>query len=426
MGKKAAVSILMILLTILVMNALYKIPSGEIISQTNDKITITILAGQSTTDAGTEAMMEEVLEKRFPDINFEWICVGWGDQFASQAEGKFVSGDVPDILIGKAQDVENFWKREMIVPIEGSAPSKIEEQSMKLVTKGNDVYGLPYTESFQGVFYNKEIFKKYSLDVPKTTEELEHIITVLKANGIIPFACHFQESWKVGNMTMQFFMNDIFAENPTWGDEFRQGYRSFQDNSIVKKLFLNNKYILDNSFEDAIQIDQYECDIRFAKGEAAMYLTGTWSLQGASQVVPNSQIGIFPYPNESGDAKLLVETNITFMKGNTGKHEEIVEEILDEIASDQSLAKEIVDYTHSKSTLKELRTYGEIVIQEDVNTYQQKNEVRNVMLGNTQLVWNYQNDVAKETLLWLQGKKKLNEVFVYADENRKESSLNAK
>jgi len=41
--------------------------------------------------------------------------------------------------------------------------------------------------------------------------------------------------------------------------------------------------------------------------------------------------------------------------------------------------------------------------------------------GNGQLIWTYQNQLAAETLSWLQGKKELSEVFSFADENRNNS-----
>ena len=76
----------------------------------------------------------------------------------------------------------------------------------------------------------------------------------------------------------------------------------------------NNRNILERSWEDALSIDQYESDNRFAGGQAAMYLTGSWSLQFANQYNRGDEFGIFPYPNEHGDARLLRETNVTFME----------------------------------------------------------------------------------------------------------------
>lgn len=87
--------------------------------------------------------------------------------------------------------------------------------------------------------------------------------------------------------------------------------RATQRYEIVLK---NNQFILNHTWEDAFQIDQFECDSRFVRGEAAMYLTGSWSMQFSSQYGKDIDFGIFPFPNQTGDAKLIKETNMTFMK----------------------------------------------------------------------------------------------------------------
>lgn len=77
---------------------------------------------------------------------------------------------------------------------------------------------------------------------------------------------------------------------------------------------MQDRYILEASWPDALDINQFESDSRFAQGEAAMYLSGSWSMQFSSQYDTGMEFGIFPYPNETGDSRLIKETNLTFMK----------------------------------------------------------------------------------------------------------------
>ena len=46
-----------------------------------EPVTLTVLAGQSTTDAGIEEMIDEALAKAYPNITLEWECVDWGNDF---------------------------------------------------------------------------------------------------------------------------------------------------------------------------------------------------------------------------------------------------------------------------------------------------------------------------------------------------------
>lgn len=152
-----------------------------------------------------------------------------------------------------------------------------------------------------------------------------------------------------------------------------------------------------------------------------MYLTGCWSLQAISQVTQDINIGIFPYPNEKGDAKLVKETNLSFMKGAHTRQSELVDRILMEFASNQEMAKEIADFTKGESTLISLQDYRITEVQEDTNLYEKEGRVIDVTIGNMQLIWDFQSDVAEEELIWLQGKKTLGEVLYYADSNIQDS-----
>ena len=73
----------------------------------DEQITLSVLAGQSTTDAGIEDMIDEALAAKYPNIKLEWECVDWGKDFQPKMQVYMQSG-VPDIMIGKAQDIATY------------------------------------------------------------------------------------------------------------------------------------------------------------------------------------------------------------------------------------------------------------------------------------------------------------------------------
>ena len=383
-----------------------------------EKITLSVLAGQSTSDAGVEDMIDEWMAQHYPQVSLSWECVDWGDKFHQQMQGRFAAGDVPDIMIGKAQDVQAYARLGNLGSIPERCSRKTEDEARKLVSVNGKVYGMPYNAWYQGVIYNKNLFKAYDLHPPKTTEELQHIIAVLEQNHIVPFASHYQESWKVANMTMQYMMNDIFTDNPAWGDDFRSGKSDFGGNEKVIKSYENNRFILEHSWKDALQIDQFESDDRFTQGEAAMYLTGSWSMQFANQYGDDIDFGIFPYPNEAGDAKLIRETNMTFMKSADTSQEELIDDIFFSLLEDQELLQEILSFTKSSSVVKGIEPVYRNRIQADIDRYEKEGKVIDVTVGNAQLVWRFQNMMAQQQLLWMKGGKSLDEILAYADQNR--------
>lgn len=387
-----------------------------------EPVTLSVLAGQSTSDAGIEDMINEWMEEEYPQVTLEWECVDWGDGFNSKIQGRFAAGDIPDIMIGKAQDVQTYARTGNLGEISARCSGKIEPWALETVTSDGKVYGVPYNAWYQGVIYNKGIFEELDLEPPETEEELDQVTERLKEAGIVPFAAHFQESWKAANMTMQYMTNDIFRNTPDWGDQFRSGSQNFSGNEVIRHCFENNRKILENSWEDALQIDQFESDSRFTQGEAAMYLTGSWSMQFASQYGEDQEFGIFPYPSQNGEAYLIRETNMTFMKSADSEYGDLIDEIFSDLLTEQDLAQEILAFTQSSSAIKGITPVYENKLQSDIDWYIENGKVTDASVGNAQLTWEFQDKVAVQQLLWLRGETSLDSVLRYADDNRTFSS----
>lgn len=396
---------------------------SDIAEDEQETIYLSVLAGQSTPDAGIEDMIDEKVAEILPNVRLEWECVDWGENFDAELNARFAAGDVPDIIIGKAQDAKHYYATGNLAAIEPELLTEIEDAAKETVTVDGVAYGMPYNSWYQGVIYNKKIFGEYKLPVPKTRQELAKVVAVLEQNGEVPFAAHFQENWSVGNTTMQFMLNNIFSGNSLWGEEFRNGTQSYSDNDVVKDCMECNQYILEHTWEDALAVDQAICDNRFDNGEAAMYLTGTWSLQFSNQYEKSDDYGIFPYPNLTGDSKLIRETNMTFMKSASTEYSDEVDSIFEALLSDEELMGEILNYTQTFSVKKGYDSAFKSCLQEDISTYEKTEEIIEATVGNTQLIWFFQNDVAAQELLWLQGNRTLDEVLLYADLHRKESII---
>lgn len=413
---------LLITIGIMLMTVLTSCGTREGDEPEREQIKLSVLAGQSTSDAGIEDMIDEWMEEEYPDVTLEWECVDWGDGFNSKIQGRIAAGDIPDIIIGKAQDVQTYARTGNLGEISEQCSRKIESWALDTVASGGKVYGVPYNAWYQGVIYNKGIFEELDLEPPETEEELDQVTERLKEAGIVPFAAHFQESWKAANMTMQYMTNDIFRNTPDWGDQFRSGSQNFSGNEVIRRYFENNRKILENSWEDALQIDQFESDSRFTQGEAAMYLTGSWSMQFASQYGEDQEFGIFPYPSQNGEAYLIRETNMTFMKSADSEYGDLIDEIFSDLLTEQDLAQEILAFTQSSSAIKGITPVYENKLQSDIDWYIENGKVTDASVGNAQLTWEFQDKVAVQQLLWLRGETSLDSVLRYADDNRTFSS----
>lgn len=238
-------------------------------TSSGEKVTLSVLAGQSTTDAGIEEFIDAALEKKYPEIKLEWECVDWGNDFQPKMQQYMQSG-LPDIMIGKAQDVSTYAPKGVLGEIDETYLDRGLDAARENVTVDGKTYGLVYNAMYQGVYYNKQMFKDNGWSVPETQEDLQKIIDDCKAKGITPFASHMVDTWSIGNVTMQFMMNDVFNKDESWGDEFRNGETSFSDSKEAQTAYQYNKLIYDNTFPETFSTEQTDCDAKMVQGEAAM------------------------------------------------------------------------------------------------------------------------------------------------------------
>lgn len=389
-----------------------------------DEVTLTVLAGQSTTDAGIEDMIDEALAEKYPEVTLEWECVDWGNDFQPKMQQYMQSG-LPDIMIGKAQDVATYAPLGVLGTIDDTYLDKGLDAARENVTIDGSTYGLVYNALYQGVYYNKTMFKENGWEIPKTMDDLQKIIDDCNAKGITPFASHMVDTWSIGNVTMQFMMNDVFNHTPDWGDQFRDGKVSFSEDKNMQTAYQYNKLIFDNTFPETFSTEQTDCDAKMVLGEAAMKVSGSWSIQNFLDIDENFDFGIFPFPNQTGDSKLIFEPNITVMTSAATEHQDAVDKVLDVLTSDTELATEIYDYTKTASMLKDVSPTFDNPSQEDIDKYAASGDIVDVTLGNNQLVWGgFQEENAKYIASWLQGEISFEDALKASDDRVGASKAN--
>lgn len=389
-----------------------------------ENVTLTVLAGQSTTDAGIEELIDEALAKKYPNITLEWECTGWDGEFHPKMQQYMQSG-LPDIIIGKAQDVATYAAQGVLGEVSGDYLDRGLDAARENVTFDGKTYGLVYNAQYQGVYYNRTMFEENGWSVPKTQEDLQKIIDDCNAKGIIPFASHMVDTWSIGNVTMQFMMNDVFNNTPDWGDKFRAGEVSFSKDKAAQTAYSYNKLIYENTYPETFSTEQTDCDARMVLGEAAMKVSGDWSIQNFQDVDEDFDFGIFPFPNQTGDSKLIFEPNIAIMTSATTQNQDAVNCVLDVLSGDKDLAVEICNYTKTASMLKDVTPTFKNPTMTDIEKYAADDMVVDVTLGNNQLIWGgFQEENAKDIAAWLQGDVSFEDVLAASDQRVSASSAN--
>ncbi|MGI5214670.1 ABC transporter substrate-binding protein [Plantactinospora sp. CA-290183] len=234
---------------------------------------------------------------------------------------RLVRDDVPDVMTlnGNASYAE-LARAGVFYDFSGHAASRtvtpaILEVLAELGTANlGEVNALPFASNASGVIYNREIFAAHGVAVPKTWAELVAAAEKFKAAQITPVYGTLSDAW-----TTLGALNPIAANlspDDYW-DRLRDDQTSFQEGwpEVAQRYEQLSSYAqrdrLSRGYDDGNQA--------FAKGQAAMYLQGSWTIPAIRQFKPAFDLGVFPMP--AGEARLVSGVDVAVTMPREPRHE---------------------------------------------------------------------------------------------------------
>lgn len=209
--------------------------------------------------------------------------------------------------------------------------------------KANELNGKYYaleTGVYQtGLFYDKDVFKKYNLKVPTTYKQLVQVCNTLKSHNVTPIWTGFGGG---ANFYTEFLMYpimlDMLAPSVNGGNVAKAlatGKVKWTDPKMVTALnrekTIANKYLEKNFTGENWQ----QMPANFANGKAAMLLDGSWDLPSVYKGNANKNIGYFPLPgsNTAADNKSVANADLAWTVLNNSKHKDLAKKWLAFFAS---------------------------------------------------------------------------------------------
>jgi len=163
--------------------------------------------------------------------------------------------------------------------------------------KGNTYWGVPLSVMNIQIFYNKNLFKKAGLDPenpPQTWPEFIEAGQKLRQAKIEPIVTGFGDLW-IGQMFFRTYAWTLLGP-----DKIRALYLgdlpyTSPECLQVMKLFAEWR---DKSlfYPGVISLSNKEAEIIFAHDKAAMLINGSWGVNVLSQMNPDLEYGVMPFP----------------------------------------------------------------------------------------------------------------------------------
>ena len=314
-------------------------------------VTIFHHMGEQAKRDGLQAWCNEV-SRRNAQHNFEITVIADANEYRSLIRTKIAAGDPADIMFGAVRDYPDLVQAGHVADITNMPYiNNFEKNIIEGSIINGRIYGIPVDMGLIMVFYNKDIFARYNLQVPKTYADFLQICRTLQSNNVNPLALGFGDAWTAGVDFMQeWYM--LLKKYPSMFKDVGAGRRRFADIPEFRRAVERSRerfvYARANPFgtsnDQSIQM--------FASERAAMLPNGTWSISTVKDLNPRGNFGLFALPaDREADTVARLFTDDCFMISSRTTKMDAITALFNFVTSNEG-ANMWSDYTNLAPAVK--------------------------------------------------------------------------
>lgn len=243
----------------------------------------------------------EKFQKENPGITVKFDTNKDTSAYYQTLKANIQSGSASDVFdVHPSLDYVNYAKEGIIVDLSDLGFIKNYTEGAKAITTiDGKIYGYNHAVNMILCIYNKEIFAKHGVDVPKDWNDFVAIVNKLKAGGeggVAYCGADVRAQWLTNALLIQEMGAGGYSKFFVGIDKGE--ITAIKDNAQVytalKTLgeFNRNKILYDNS--DSVKYPQSLS--LFAQKKAPIIIMGTWTFGTRDNDYPGIDIGIFAIP----------------------------------------------------------------------------------------------------------------------------------
>ncbi|WP_422934462.1 ABC transporter substrate-binding protein [Sinomonas sp. P47F7] len=273
--------------------------------------TITFLVNNSDTAVAAAQELSKEFTAANPDIQVDVQTRPQGSDGDNTIKTKLATGDMADVFEYNSGSLfqQINPEQKLVAVTDQSYMSDVSDSFKPVVTANKQVYAVPFGGGNSGaVLYNKKVYAKLGLSVPKTWAEFMSNSQKIKAAGIAPIIQTYKDTW-----TSQLFVLGDFANVAKAEPNFAADYtankakyasdpaaiKGFQHQEQAAKAGLFNKDFASATYQQGLDM--------LANGDGAQYPILTSALAGIKASNPDqiNDIGMFPLPGDDASKNAL-------------------------------------------------------------------------------------------------------------------------
>lgn len=298
-------------------------------------------------------------ENLHPKVHVELELIGDAETILKR---KTSVGELPDVTLVPS-NISKSEYANYFIPIDdlGFDDNNIYNYGMGL---GNDdrLYCLNTSITWQGIIYNKNVFKDADIEkIPTTIEELFQVCDKIKNLGVIPMAMNYRQPW-----TMNLWVDiipDLFESNLS--REIILGNKTIlnKESGMYKSLNLAREIVKRGYCEeDLLNYDWQQFKNDMNEGKIAMVIWNSDFINQLEDMGMNKEdIGMFPIP-ETNVIKIYGDYKFAVSKNSDNK--EVAKEFLKYIFEESRYSKAVKNISplkyesDSKDNFETMKEYG--------------------------------------------------------------------
>jgi raffinose/stachyose/melibiose transport system substrate-binding protein len=244
-----------------------------------------------------DTVLIPTFRKKYPGIEIRYQRTA-PTEYDAAVQDRLANNNAGDLITCRPFDVSQaLYRKHYLEKLDGKPGMENFAASALTAWQSEDAsatFCMPIASVIHGFLYNKKIFKKLNLQVPRTEAEFMAVLDTVKKNGAyVPLALGTEDKWEA---TQTLFAN--VGPNFWRGEEGRKalarGKAKFTDAPYVAALDFEaglTAYLPPNANTQTYSDSQRQ----FASGLAAIYPAGSWDLSYFNKV-PGLEFGVFAPP----------------------------------------------------------------------------------------------------------------------------------
>ncbi|MDF2718282.1 MAG: family 1 extracellular solute-binding protein [Paenibacillus sp.] len=324
MNKKASASIASVLALSMLAACGQASDSGAAGGSKNEssaeKVKLTVWHNFSGDDLRAKAVRAQIdkFKAAHPEVELDAQAIP-PDGYRQRLKTVAAANEMPDVFFAHSgSGIKEFYDGGLIQPItpllnkNSQWKANFTPGAFDPLSFNNEVYAVPINASVTSLFYyNKSLFDKHGVTVPKTWDELHAAIKAFKDKGVTPISLGNKAAWLAQSSILS-----SLADRVTGSDWFmkaaKQEGAKFTDPEFVQSLSLLKGLADAGAFQQGFNsLDNTQMEQYFISGKAAMMIDGAWALTnmaatGTKEQLDQVGVSVLPsVPGGKGDPNTL-------------------------------------------------------------------------------------------------------------------------